>query len=49
MNFCGGAAGAALGPWLFSHFGWLAVALTGAMLMLALFVLNWFIKPTMEN
>lgn len=46
INFCGGAIGAALGPWLFSHFGWQVVALTGTTVMLSLFTLNLFIRPT---
>jgi len=39
-NFSGGAIGSALGPWIFSHFGWQAVSGTGAALMLIPFILN---------
>lgn len=36
MNFLGGAAGAALGPWLLAHLGPRAVTLTGALLLVCL-------------
>lgn len=41
LNFFGGAAGGALGPWLLVNHGLLAVALTGASVVstLAIFVL----------
>lgn len=38
--FSGGAIGSALGPWLFSHFGWQAVAGVGAGLMVIPFTIN---------
>lgn len=43
FTFGGGAAGSALGPWLFSVFGWHVVALSGAALMLVPFILNLFL------
>ena len=39
-NFTGGAIGSALGPWMFSHFGWQAVAGVGADLMVIPFTIN---------
>lgn len=39
-NFCGGALGASLGPWLLGRYGWQAVALTGAFLLAIPFLLN---------
>lgn len=38
--FTGGAAGSAMGPWLFSHFGWEVVAGVGASLMVIPFAVN---------
>lgn len=41
LNFCGGAAGAAIGPWLLSLFNWTTVALFGAAIMLFLLILGF--------
>lgn len=39
-NFCGGALGAGLGPWLLTRHGWQTVALTGMLLLVIPFLLN---------
>lgn len=39
-TFTGGAVGSALGPWLYSHFGWNAVACAGIILTSAALVMN---------
>ncbi len=39
-NFCSGALGSAAAPWLFTHFGWRAVACTGCVLLCFAFALN---------
>lgn len=33
FTFCGGAAGSSLGPWIYSHYGWPAVAATGVAIL----------------
>lgn len=43
FTFGGGAAGSALGPWLFTVFDWNFVALAGAALMFVPFILNLFL------
>lgn len=42
-TFTGGAIGSSLGPWLYSHFGWSSVSLTG--LVLAVFALAVNLGP----
>ncbi len=39
-NFCGGALGSALAPWLFARFGWRSAALAGFLLLILAFALN---------
>ncbi|MCH5276538.1 MAG: MFS transporter [Desulfovibrionaceae bacterium] len=46
LNFCGGAMGAALGPWLYSLHGWRVMAGAGAALMLMLLLVNMALRPT---
>lgn len=45
IMFCGGAAGSALGPWLYNHYGWRVTALTGFGMVsagLSLYLFSWF-------
>lgn len=49
LNFCGGALGAALGPWLYSLYGWTVMAWTGAAIMLALLLVNLALRPTLPR
>lgn len=46
LNFCGGAAGAAIGPWLLNTFNWSTVAIFGAALTLFLFIFGFSIRKT---
>lgn len=46
LNFCGGALGAAVGPWLYSLYGWHVMTWTGAAMMLALLLVNLALRPT---
>lgn len=46
LNFCGGALGAALGPWLYSLYGWPVMARAGAVLMAVLLLANVTLRPT---
>ncbi len=39
-NFCGGALGASLGPWLLAHHGWQTVAVTGIIVLGIAFLIN---------
>lgn len=49
LNFCGGALGAAAGPWLYSLYGWQVMAWTGAAMMLALLLVNLALRPTQSR
>lgn len=49
MNFCGGAAGAALGPWLLNRYGWDSVSLAGICLMTFLLSLAFMTTPSKTN
>ena len=46
LNFCGGALGAAVGPWLYSLYGWDILACTAAAIMLGLLLVNLILRPT---
>lgn len=40
-TFTGGAIGSSLGPWLYSHFGWTSVSLTGLVLTATAMLINF--------
>ena len=42
FNISGGAFGASLGPWLYTHFGWKAVAFTGTTFVSAALLVNLY-------
>lgn len=45
VNFCGGALGASLGPWILAHCGWQAMALFAAAFTLLLFAVSLLARP----
>jgi predicted MFS family arabinose efflux permease len=49
VNFIGGSLGSALGPWIFHHFGWNAVALTGIGLMIVVLGVNATLGDAFEK